>query len=232
MKRLPPILVQTEKPWRSSGPDRKPTACESCSFSYYSSGFLGDYNSGLAKAALVFRTPSKDEVNEKTALAGAKGYWFLKNFIEPLGWKKSDLLVSHVLRCYPPYKKLNNGYPTGFVKKQAEGVCRQYDRLQFEKGEQKDGGIVTFCPNLFLITFDIDDILSAPSFYRQVKLDMEKCKRFVDAGYKPVVLFGTEAAALIAPYVEGSGGAKGWRGHFGEIEGWPFSGLVGPQFKA
>jgi hypothetical protein len=100
-------------------------------------------------------------------------------------------------------------------------ACRQYDCKQSSGHKLVAGGIEAFDPNLFVITHDLKDIFNTPPFYRIIQKDIEKAFRFVVKGYRPIVLFGIEAAELLAPWIKDKGGMKAWRGHFWEGS-WPW----------
>jgi hypothetical protein len=52
--------------------------------------------------------------------------WILVKF----GFKRSDLYITNSLRCLPPVNKQGEHYPTGDDRKQAEELCRHYDRIE------------------------------------------------------------------------------------------------------
>jgi len=219
------LVVATSKPWRAQGIGAKPPSCSLCPCCPKTHGFIYDYVGRDPKLAVVFPSPSKDEVNERTPLAGNMGWWFLKHFIEPLGYTKENLVISYVLRCKQPWswRKKGDDYPTGRDRELAETRCRQYDGTQASFGVPKQGGLKAFAPNLALLTFEPKDVFKVNAYYRQIQVDFQKAKRFVECGYRPVVLCGTEAGSLIFKWIEGAGGAKSNRGTFEELEnGWPF----------
>jgi hypothetical protein len=207
-KKLPPILVASRRPQVHAGIGEKPDACLSCPWTPYSKGFVPDtLFGGVPRLALVFAFPTKDDITEREGLSGDMGGYILRNYVYPFGFKKAELLVSYVLRCLPPWSRRYQkyAYPTGRTKERAEVACRVHDKE-----------IVKFDPNIFLITFSPREVLKVPSYRRQLLADMEKVKRLVSDGYKPLVLFGNEPAALHAPFIEGRGGSKAFRGHFWE----------------
>lgn len=195
----------------SVGVALKPPYCKNnCKMSYISTGFVADSVGINAKLAIMLPYPNKDSAIENQPLSGGFGAWFLKEFIYPHGLKMDDLLVTHTLRCTPPWKK-TGAYPTGKLKVHCEAACRHWDSAIKEWG-----------PNMYVITIDPSDIFNLTAYYRQFKRTVEKALKFVDMGYKPVLLCGNEPAHLLFQTLEGNGGAKGWLGHFGEIEGWPY----------
>lgn len=175
--------------------------------------------------AIVLPFPSKTEVVNKTCLDSDMGYYILSNFIEPNGLTKDNLVISHVLRCSLPYKKGKALYPTGLIKKNAEKSCRVFDDKHGVKGILKEKGLISFDPNLFILTFNPQDIFKVNAYYRQIQEDIAKACRFVKKGFRPVICMGNEAAKLVCPWIEGNGGVKAVRGHFGELEGWKFKSL-------
>ncbi len=225
LKSLPPIPVISTKTWESPGINVKPPLCQFCKFSFKGRGFVPDYVGSDPKLALMFPFPLKDEVIEREALKSNAGWYYLKNFVEPFGYGKQNLIISHVLRCGVPWsgRKKDYDYPIGAVRLNAENSCRVYDNQHSERGELALGGLQDFLPDLYLITFDPKDIRKVPAYFRQLKRDMEKAWKFVAQGRRPVVLFGNEPAELVAEYIRGKGSAKAWRGSFADMDGWAFN---------
>src|SRR5690349_17524694 len=96
---LPPLLVGTAKPWTSSGVAAKPSGCGYCRFNAIGTGFAGDYLGREVKMAVMLPHASKDEVMARESGAGGYGYWLVKNFVEPLGYTRDNVLLTHVIRC-------------------------------------------------------------------------------------------------------------------------------------
>lgn len=198
-------------PPASVGVAPKPPYCKnSCKMSYLSTGFVEDSVGVNAKLAIMLPYPNKDSAIENRPLSGGFGAWFLHEFIYPFGLKMDDLLVSHTLRCTPPWKK-TGAYPTGKLKGQCEGACRHWD-----------GGLKGWEPDFFVVTVDPQDIFNLTAYYRQFKRDVEKAIKFMKEGYKPILLCGNEPTRLVFQTIEGNGGVKSWRGHISELRGWPY----------
>lgn len=217
---LPRILVASRAPWASSGIGCKPIECDTCTFSPYSYGFVPDHYGEDAKLAIMLPYPDKEDANERSSLSSGMGAYISRRYLNPLGFTKKTLLISYVLRCVPKWNKRMRkpGYPTGRTRANAEVSCRIYDDRHGVNGELSPGGLRKFDPNIFLITFNPRDSIKVPAYHRQLQCDFAKAKRFVEQGYRPLVLCGGEAAELIFPFVQGKGSAKGWRGHFSEQE--------------
>lgn len=195
----------------SMGVNHKPAYCRNnCKMSYLSTGFVADSVGINTKLAIMLPYPNKDSAIENRPLSGGFGAWLLHEFIYPFGLKMDNLIVSHTLRCTPPWKK-TGAYPTGKMKGHCEGACRNWD-----------GPIKEWGPDMFVVSIDPQDIFNLTAYYRQFKKSVEKVVKFIDMGYKPVLLCGNEPARLIFQTIEGNGGAKGWLGHFGEMRGWPY----------
>lgn len=210
MANPPPIIVQStdaplpRKPTIKHG--KKPPECTVCCFRDTGYGFAKDWVGATPKAAFMFAAPSKDDVVEGVALGSDWGSYILANYIYPAGFKKSEVILANVLRCYPPFdvRYHRPGYPTGQLKVKAEATCRNYDVLSVGK----------FDPNLFLITFDPHDAMKTPAYRRQIQVDLSKLKTFISAGFRPLTLFGNEAAGI---FTQGYS-AKTFRGHFFETD--------------
>ena len=196
---------------------KKPPECLVCAFNTTGYGHAKDWVGATPKAAFMFTSPSKDDVVEGVALGSDWGRYILANYIYPAGFTKADVILSNVLRCYPPFnaRYRRPGYPTGELKKKAEASCRHYDVLSLAK----------FDPNLFLVTFDPHDAMNTPAYRRQIKLDLKKLATFIAQGLRPLVLFGAEAGELFLPHIKGNGSVKSWRGHFQPME-FKFKGAI------
>ena len=222
-KSLPPLIVpghKKEEGWHSPGVRKKPAFCKQCKYQNVGFGFCPDVYSSKNRVALIFSSPSSDDINAQHGLAGKMGFYTFKTFIEPAGFTKDDLLVSHVIRCKPPYDKRRHrsGYPTGMTKENCEMVCRKYDPQHGSGGKMVEGGIDRFDPNVFIVTFDPKDTHTTTAYVRQIQRDVAKAKVLVEKGYRPAVLFGKEAAELFAPHIKNNGGLKAWRGDWFEGE--------------
>jgi hypothetical protein len=222
MPSLAPIVIKSSKPWASGGIVAKPPECHTCPWAnpkYGGIGFCPDTIGPDPKVALLFPAPSKDDVNAYRGLSGDMGHYIIRHYLEPVGFRRDNLLISNVLRCALPWDKTKKRerYPTGVTREKAEVACRIFDNRHGGNGAMLPGGIKDWEPNIALITFSPKEVFKVPAYHRQLLRDMEKVRKFVDAGYRPVVLFGNEPAEQYAPYIKGQGGAKTWRGHFFEI---------------
>lgn len=220
MPELPPIIVGTRKPWASPGIAGKPGECASCAFTLQSSGFCPDWRGSHPKLALLFTSPSADEVTEREPLKSDMGGYIFRHFLAPFGLTKDDLIVSHVLRCKAPWdrRRMRVMYPIGKMREKCEVTCRIYDDRHGVKGALTPSGLLTFSPNIAIITFSPKDCIKVGAYYRQVKNDIGKAVGFAGKGYKPLVCFGNEPAELIFPHIVGHGSVKQWHGHFAEME--------------
>ena len=211
--KLPPIIIQSKfavAPVPSVKHGRKPPECMVCAFNTTGYGHAKDWIGAIPKAAFMFCSPSKDDVIEGVALGSDWGTSILYRYIYPAGFKKNDVILANVIRCYPPFdvRYKRPGYPIGQLKVKAESTCRNYDVLSLTK----------FDPNLFLLTFDPHDALGTPAYSRQITADLGKLKRFIASGLRPLVLFGNQAGELFMPHIKGAGSVKTWRGHFMEMD--------------
>jgi hypothetical protein len=163
----------------------------------------------------VFPHPDSEEVVSQEALDSARGRVFLRENIEPLGLTKEDLVITYVIRCLPPWSKKLKGreYPTGKMRENAESVCRRFDRLKGLRGELVSGGIEEWNPDLFIFSFDPQDIIRIPAYHRLIQRCFDKAYHYYNLGYRPCVLLGEESVNLQAPFVKTHGGLKNWFGH-------------------
>lgn len=213
-KTLPPIITHSinpplpKTPTKSHG--KKPPECMVCAFNHLGYGFAKDWVGATPKVAFMFSSPSKDDVIEGVALGSDWGGYILANYIYPAGFKKAEVILSNVLRCYPPFdvRYRRPGYPKGIIKTKSEATCRNYDIISLAK----------FDPNLAMVTFDPHDAMNTPAYRRQIQADLLKLPELIGQGFRPLVLFGTEAAEIFMPHVKGNGGSKTWRGHFQATE--------------
>lgn len=231
---LLPTKPATGDSFLSSGVTRKPAGCLACQFHQSGAGFVADHGPVNPRLALLLDYPSADDVMEQRPWSGRGGYAWIKQFLEPVGLRRDEVLISSILRCRPtgfPTK-----YPTGSLKRNCEITCRQYDSKQWSAGGLIDGGIVGYNPNMFIITLAPIDSRMVPALGRLIVKDMEKAVRKASEGFRPLILMGTEAMDLVCPFLSGKGGAPAWRGHYMEAEEWPWSTkdsvLVKPGFLA
>lgn len=217
-KQLPPVL-DPNLPWQSPGIVRdRPTACGLCRYHYKSVGFTSTFVGKTPKIGIVFPHPDSEEVVSREALDSARGRRFLHENIEPLGLTKEDLVISYVIRCLPPWSKKTREreFPTGKMRENATEVCRRYDRLKGLKGDLVTGGIIEFDPDMFIFSFDPQDIIRIPAYTRIIQRCFDKAAHFMNLGYKPCVLLGEEAVTLQCPWVKSHGGLKQWVGGYVE----------------
>lgn len=201
------------------GVEKKPNHCKNicCQFTI-GSGFVRDFSPKAPRVAFMVPSPTGDDCINRRVLSGKGGASFEKHFIAPLGYSWEDYMVTSVLRCRPKgdgSKGCRHGqYPTGSVRKGAEQSCRFYDR---------GGPLEKFDPDAYVLTFELQTIYQEPAFTRLLARDIEKAFTLAERGYRPIVLMGNPTAAMVCPFIEGAGGVKAWRGHWGEMqEGWPW----------
>lgn len=229
VKSLPPIIpASTESPtekWTSSGVVDKPAGCDSCKYSGVGSGFCGDDSPKGKRMAILCSAPTKGEILEQMAWHGSQGWIYTKFFLDSAGIPRNEIMISHVLRCRPPFRRVAVGtdsYPGGGDRRNAELTCRQYDKSHTYRGDIQSGGIKDFAPTRFLITFEPEKALEVTAYKRVIQEDIKKAWRFVQAGHRVCVLMGTPAFELCGGGLVAEGGVKLWRGHFFDVDGWPF----------
>jgi len=198
----------------------KPEYCRNCKFVAKGYGYCPDTKPDHARVAFMFAAPTSEAITEQHGLGGKMGWYIFKNFIEPAGFKMNECIVGHVLRCKLPFFKGRPQYPTGAMRHHAEAVCRKYDYQHGREGKLFSLGIGSWNPNIFVITFAPSECHNVPAYYRQIQRDVQKAAMFADKGFRPCVLFGSEAMTLFAPFTHLNGGLKAWRGHFFESDRW------------
>jgi len=213
--------------WQSAGVRQKPTSCSLCLFSQVGTAFVPDDIPSTAKMVYVFSHPRQADAAEQKPLSGAWGQIIRKLLIEDLGREESEVGLAHVIRCMPKKMNTRSGvgyqYPAGAMQRAAESNCRSYDNSSFREGLLKDGGLIDFAPDVFLVTLDTDSILEVGAFKYMIQQDVKKAWGLVNEGHRVAVLFGSEVLSVVAGFLQG--GAKKWRGHFYEGS-WPFAAQV------
>lgn len=188
---------------------KKPSQCRLlCPYYSVGEGFIEDRLPETAKILLMVSTPSADDLYNRFPLSGKAGWSFHKNYIEPLGYTTEDYGTAALIRCRPR----GGVIPIGKDKKGTIQACRYYDR----------GVIKEFGPKSYIITQALKDIYKENSFHSLLVADLKKAFRFAEKGLRPILLMGQEVAETVAPYIIGQGGVKKFRGHWLEIDQWPF----------
>lgn len=160
------------------------------------------------KIAMIFDMPSGADVREQAPLSGEDGAAWEKMFITDLGYRREDVLMSHVLRCRQKNDKFGHPlYPKEPMRKRGELNCRHYDLRLNE-----------FDPNLYVISLHPRSIRLIGAHARQIARDVNKAFTFAGQGYRPAVLLGEPAAELYFPWMKAGGGLKNWRGHYWQGE--------------
>lgn len=212
---LKKIKLLTDAPEQPiPGVAQKPDFCyNACPRAYEGTGFVPDWVPRYPKLAVMIDKPDGDSATDRMPMAGGYGGFFWAAIARECGFKKEDVILSHVLRCY------SREYPTGSDQKAAERACRNWDNYAGKKGLPAEGdSLITWAPNLFIATFPLDKMVEIGAYYSLALQDFRKALRFADAGYRPMVLMGTEALLVVAPWLQGRGGEKSWRGHWWEGE--------------
>jgi hypothetical protein len=215
------------KEWQSAGVRGKPETCNMCLFSQSGVAFVPDYIPDTAKVVYVFSHPRQSDAADQKPLSGNWGELMKKLLITDLGHKVEEVGLVNTIRCMPPKITTRSGpaysYPTGSIQRSAESTCRQYDDAAFKDGLLTPGGLITFNPNVFLTTLDIDSMLEVTAYKFMIQRDLEKAWEFAEEGYRVAVLFGSEVLSICAGHLKG--GSKRWRGTFWEGF-WPFEAKV------
>ena len=221
---LPPLRKLTDPPvpppklpiLQNTGVRSKPNYChQTCPRAYVATGFVPDFIPENPKIAVMISHPGKDDAVNCRPLSGGMGRFFWAAIGKNVGLKKDDVAILSALRCYT-WK-----YPVGVEAKQAEKACRHWDHTKGLNGQAGEGlgSIVTWDPDLFVVTFGLDKMVEISAFLALAIEDFRKAVTFAERGYRPAVLLGTEVLNILAPWLDG--GAKDWRGHWWEGT-WPF----------
>lgn len=150
-------------------------------------GVLGTLDE--AKAEFRRRKEAYKEIPQSFLLRGVpvvgRTGWKLNSLLQRAGIKREDVFIDYTLRCFPPYNKQGQPYPTGQDKTGAELACRQYDRIE------------AFGPTVIVITMPHSAILREATPEPLIQADLSKAQSFARAGHRVLVLMGTHAADTI-----------------------------------
>lgn len=186
------------------GNQPKPPECSACAFSPESYSFVPDWVPVQPKIAILLDMPYGEDFVQACPLSGGRGSFFEYQLLRPIGLGREDVLVSHVIRCSPRFKK----FPTGKWRTQATEGCRALDDVG---GRSRDrAGLRTWAPDRAIITLDIWSLLKNIAPILMIRAHLEKALRFAARGHKPIVCAGTVPMNLYAPHLHG--GAKRWAG--------------------
>lgn len=214
----PPPPTSKLSSWCSTGVRKKPDGCKKCPLSLVDHGFVPDEMPLHPKIAVLLERPGQEEVLEQRPLWGKSGKLWMKKLIGACGYGREDVFICNTLRCF----NQENKYPTGWLKKQAEGCCRQWDFYHRtpEDGRLEQGGLMGFNPDLFVVTYHPAYVLRTPAFYWPVLRAVEFAFKKAGEGYRPLLLMGDKATFLVAPWLQrdergqGMGGLKTWQRHW------------------
>ncbi len=227
---------QDSTKFRSSGVAKRPADCNSCKLNYLTTGFVPDKVPSKPRVAFLLLAPYADDANERLPLAGNMGY-VVKNLSRECGLDyDKDVIVSYIIRCFAPLKSEARD-PNRKLKKtyleQGCYNCRAYD--YFKGNSQRElipGGIADWNPTHYIPTYEFGKIFEQPAYKILITTDIKKAVEASAEGKRPVVIFGSEAAKLVLPWVE-EGGIKMWRG---SLEEWTWKPSKAPEppkgFKA
>ncbi len=141
-------------------------------------------------------------------LVGKSGALLEQWILRPAGLKREDLYLDNVLRCLPPKGKNDSHYPIGEDRKQAEKLCRHYDRWdEFDA----DIAVATLHPAGLL-----REPTPLPLVAHPQRGDMRKARDFAEQGYKVRVLMGGKAVKQVLGYGET---VTRYRGHYTFLKG-------------
>ena len=201
---------------RHLGVLKKPEGCNGCAYKSVGAGFCADWFPPDPKIACLLEAPGENEILQRKPLVGAAGIAWETRLLEPLGLTRHDVLIANSIRCRPKGssgKEAWNDFPTGRVSKHVLEVCRQYDGQHGgAHGELIPGGLTTWDPNAFVVSFHPSMLNRAPMTLRLIRRAIKRALGLVEMGYRPCVLMGDTATGLVAPWLQG--GIKKWIGHY------------------
>jgi hypothetical protein len=195
----------------STGPAAKPESCRNCRLFTTTTGIVLDSIRPEHKIALIFLSPTSDEINARTPLAGGMG-WFIQRVVAAAGIPSGSFGVSYLFRCFADRKHRDN-YGKLKISTITDGFqgCRAHDWSSKYASEIHTTGIRDWSPDVYIPTYEAQKGLVEPAFALLVREDLEKAQRLVVAGRRPAVVFGSPAAKLLMPWME-QAGMKMWRG--------------------
>ncbi len=180
---------------------KKPPECASCPYAPKSTGFVPDQFPADPRFAVILKMPGKEELVNGVPMSGKAGRYWEREFLEPIGVKKSDLIIANVIRCYPH----GGNFPTGKDRIAACRMCRQWDRIEKE-----------FKPNVVGVTFNPAALMRNPQQTKFLRRALERAAEYARQGLRPLLLMGEEAVEVYAPWLQGA--LKRWQGSFTEIK--------------
>lgn len=203
------------------GPRNKPSLCVNCPNhgAPNSTGFVGDYIPPQAKFLLVKYQPLVREINYRH-----NDPTFFDPYIIGLGISSEDFGIVNIVRCRESGKKSIE--ETLKVTK----LCRKYDDLcASEDGKVGTGGLVTFNPDMALITFDVVKAEQTSAMKIFLRKAFEWAVEYANKGFKPLILSGLEASRTVFPDLFSNQDSKdretsfrNWIGHWAPTS-WPIS---------
>jgi hypothetical protein len=190
----------------------RPEGCRNCVLASVSTGWVGDSNVTTPKIAIMGDTAQSEDLHNNEPFSSGLAWHFVRHHIERLGYQRSDILFTSVLRCrLAGFGK--EAYPFEAIRANAENHCRQYDDR-----------IHAFAPNRFLITYDLWGALKTPGIKKILARHVKRALDWAaDPAIRPMIFLGERPASLVYNYGfrTGNGGIKAWNGHWWDGN-WPF----------
>jgi uracil-DNA glycosylase family 4 len=141
-----------------------------------------------AKVCLILEALGSWEAFYSRPLSGNTGKMFFNQFVEPLGYSREDCLIDNALRCHAN----ENKYPTGKQRIEAESKCRFWD-----------AAIDVFDPNVIAVTYHPASLFEEKQRHRLIRESVKRAFYWYEQGYRPVLLFGSHARDVFAPWLQG-----------------------------
>lgn len=157
----------------------------------------------IARRKVAFPNLERKHVNKGIPIVGRSGWLVDQWILRAAGIRRHELFLDNTLRCFPPKGKNDSHYPIGEERKEAERICRQYDRWK------------EFKPQIAVISMHPASLLRDPSPLSLIVEDFKKMRDFAKQGFKVIGLLGGKSAKQFLKYGET---VTRFRGHFQFLE--------------
>jgi hypothetical protein len=193
----------------------KPDYClTSCVLGNKSNGFVSDHYGSDPKIAFISAMPTESDCFNGKPMSSYKGAFYY-NVLKPYGLTWDNVILTHCIRCN--YWSRGTPYPKDRERSLAERACRSYDALSRDALGLPNvaRGLATWNPNLFVVAYGFNDAQSLEAYQALMINDIAKAMRFQAKGFRPLLVQGKEALAMLAPWAP-AGGMKVNRGDWWE----------------
>ncbi len=161
-------------------------------------------NAEITRRMNAFPNLERKHVNKGIPIVGRSGWLVDQWILRAAGIRRHELFLDNTLRCFPPKGKNDSHYPIGEERKEAERICRQYDRWE------------EFKPEIAVISMHPASLLRDPSPLSLIVEDFKKMRDFAKQGFKVIGLLGGKSAKQFLKYGET---VTRFRGHYQYLKG-------------